>query len=102
MSGPSLGRPKKDEQEDRKQARQDAFARNAIEGKIRRRQMLLWTGAYSSTPSRNKRNRYCASTARNESRTQASRSLFAAFQTAAKSVSSASMGVNAICSASPK
>ncbi|EJL45766.1 Transposase domain (DUF772) [Brevibacillus sp. CF112] len=34
LSGPSLGRPKKDEQQDRKQARQDASVRNAIEGKF--------------------------------------------------------------------
>lgn len=34
LSGPSLGRPKKDEEQDRNQARQDASARNAIEGKF--------------------------------------------------------------------
>jgi hypothetical protein len=34
LSGPSLGRPKKKEECDRKQARRDASARNAIEGKF--------------------------------------------------------------------
>lgn len=34
LSGPSLGRPKKEEEHDRKQARRDASARNAIEGKF--------------------------------------------------------------------
>ncbi|MED1642037.1 IS5 family transposase [Brevibacillus agri] len=33
LSGPSLGRPKKDEEQDRPQARKDAAARNAVEGK---------------------------------------------------------------------
>lgn len=36
LSGPSLGRPKKEEERDRNQARQDASARNAIEGKGKR------------------------------------------------------------------
>ncbi|WP_390620977.1 IS5 family transposase [Brevibacillus massiliensis] len=34
LSGPSLGHPKKGEEQDRNQARQDASARNAIEGKF--------------------------------------------------------------------
>lgn len=41
-------------------------------------------------------------TACHESRTQAARSLFADFQIAAESVSSATMGLKTICSASPK
>lgn len=34
LSGPSLGRPKKEAEQDRNQARQDASARNAIEGRF--------------------------------------------------------------------
>lgn len=34
LSGPSLGRPKKEAEQERNQARQDASARNAIEGKF--------------------------------------------------------------------